>query len=72
MNHPLRSRCEGHEENQKLRALPVLVANKLHYGLVSATLRFMAVEKYRLPLLDVENVLPILNKISILGGLDDQ
>jgi CRP-like cAMP-binding protein len=28
-------------------------------------------EKYRLPLLDVENVLPILNKIAILGGLDD-
>lgn len=27
--------------------------------------------KYRLPLLDVENVLPILNKIAILGGLDD-
>lgn len=32
----------------------------------------MAIEKYRLPLLDVENVLPILNKISILGGLDDK
>lgn len=32
----------------------------------------MAMEKYRLPLLDVENVLPILNKISILGGLDDK
>ena len=31
----------------------------------------MAVEKYRLPLLDVENVLPILNRIAILGGLDD-
>ncbi|VGO19706.1 Crp/Fnr family transcriptional regulator [Pontiella sulfatireligans] len=31
----------------------------------------MAIEKYRLPLLDVENVLPILNQISILGGLDD-
>ncbi len=31
----------------------------------------MAIDKYRLPLLDVENVLPILNKISILGGLDD-
>jgi CRP-like cAMP-binding protein len=31
----------------------------------------MAMEKYRLPLLDVENVLPILNRISILGGLDD-
>lgn len=31
----------------------------------------MAIEKYRLPLLDVENVLPILNKIAILGGLDD-
>lgn len=31
----------------------------------------MAIEKYRLPLLDVENVLPILNKISIFGGLDD-
>ncbi len=28
-------------------------------------------EKYRLPLLDVESVLPILNQISILGGLDD-
>lgn len=32
----------------------------------------MAMEKQRVPLLDVENVLPILNKISILGGLDDQ
>lgn len=31
----------------------------------------MAIEKYRLPLLDVENVLPVLNRISILGGLDD-
>ncbi len=31
----------------------------------------MAVEKYRLPLTDIENVLPVLNKISILGGLDD-
>ncbi|MDA3835521.1 MAG: hypothetical protein PF495_19285 [Spirochaetales bacterium] len=31
----------------------------------------MAVEKYRLPLLDVESVLPILNQISVLGGLDD-
>lgn len=31
----------------------------------------MAIEKYRLPLLDVENVLPILNQIAILGGLDD-
>lgn len=31
----------------------------------------MSIEKYRLPLLDVENVLPILNKIAILGGLDD-
>ena len=31
----------------------------------------MAMEKYRLPLLDVENVLPILNKIAIFGGLDD-
>ncbi|MEN8254556.1 MAG: cyclic nucleotide-binding domain-containing protein [Verrucomicrobiota bacterium] len=31
----------------------------------------MATEKYRLPLLDVENVLPILNKISLFGGLDD-
>ncbi|NNJ70737.1 MAG: cyclic nucleotide-binding domain-containing protein [Kiritimatiellales bacterium] len=31
----------------------------------------MAIEKYRLPLIDVENVLPILNRISILGGLDD-
>jgi CRP-like cAMP-binding protein len=37
-----------------------------------ATLRCMAIEKYRLPLLDVESVLPILNKISILGGLDDE
>ena len=32
----------------------------------------MSPEKYRLPLLDVENVLPILNKISIFGALDDQ
>lgn len=31
----------------------------------------MAMEKYRLPLLDVENVLSILNKISLFGGLDD-
>ncbi len=31
----------------------------------------MTVEKYRLPLLDVEKVLLILNKISLLGGLDD-
>ncbi|VGO14964.1 Cyclic AMP receptor protein [Pontiella desulfatans] len=31
----------------------------------------MAIEKYRLPLLDVEGVLPILNKIAVLGGLDD-
>ncbi len=31
----------------------------------------MAVEKYRLPLTDIENVLPVLNKIAILGGLDD-
>lgn len=31
----------------------------------------MAIEKYRLPLIDIENVLPILNQISILGGLDD-
>jgi CRP-like cAMP-binding protein len=31
----------------------------------------MAIEKYRLPLLDVENVLPILNRIAIFGGLDD-
>jgi CRP-like cAMP-binding protein len=38
---------------------------------ISATLRVMAVEKYRLPLLDVEKVLPILNRIAILGGLDD-
>ncbi len=29
-------------------------------------------EKYRLPLLDVENVLPILNQIAIFGGLDDK
>lgn len=28
-------------------------------------------EKYRLPLLDIENVLPILNKISLFGALDD-
>ena len=32
----------------------------------------MAVEKYRLPLVDVENVLPILNRIAIFGGLDDR
>jgi CRP-like cAMP-binding protein len=31
----------------------------------------MARKKYRPPLLDVENVLPVLNKIAILGGLDD-
>jgi CRP-like cAMP-binding protein len=31
----------------------------------------MAIEKYRLPLLEVEKVLPILNKISVFGGLDD-
>jgi CRP-like cAMP-binding protein len=31
----------------------------------------MAEERYRLPLLDIENVLPVLNKIAILGGLDD-
>lgn len=31
----------------------------------------MAIQKYRLPLLAVENVLPILNKISLFGGLDD-
>ncbi|WP_372807770.1 Crp/Fnr family transcriptional regulator [Pontiella sp.] len=31
----------------------------------------MAIEKYRLPLLEVETVLPILNRISIFGGLDD-
>lgn len=31
----------------------------------------MAIEKYRLPLLDVEKVLPILNRISLFGGLDD-
>jgi CRP-like cAMP-binding protein len=31
----------------------------------------MAMEKYRLPLLDVEKVLPILNRISLFGGLDD-
>ncbi len=31
----------------------------------------MAIEKYRMPLLDVENVLPMLNKIALLGGLDD-
>jgi CRP-like cAMP-binding protein len=32
----------------------------------------MAVERYRLPLLDVENVLPILNRIAIFGGLDEK
>jgi len=31
----------------------------------------MAIEKYRLPLMEVEKVLPILNRISIFGGLDD-
>jgi CRP-like cAMP-binding protein len=31
----------------------------------------MGIEKYRLPLIDIENVLPILNKIAILGGLDE-
>ncbi|MDZ8117940.1 cyclic nucleotide-binding domain-containing protein [Pontiella agarivorans] len=31
----------------------------------------MAIEKYRLPLLDVETVLPILNHISLFGALDD-
>lgn len=31
----------------------------------------MAIEKYRMPLLDVEAVLPILNRISLFGGLDD-
>lgn len=31
----------------------------------------MAIEKYRLPLLDIEDVLPILNKIALFGGLDD-
>ena len=31
----------------------------------------MTAEKQRFPLLDVENVLPILNRIAILGGLDD-
>ncbi len=31
----------------------------------------MAIEKYRLPLLDVEKVLPILNRIAVFGGLDD-
>ena len=31
----------------------------------------MGTEKYRSPLLDVEKVLPILNRISLLGGLDD-
>ncbi len=28
-------------------------------------------KKVYLPLLDIENVLPILNKISIFGGLND-
>jgi CRP-like cAMP-binding protein len=32
----------------------------------------MVREKNRLPLLDVENILPILNKISILGGMTDK
>jgi len=32
----------------------------------------MALEKYRLPLVDIENVLPILNKIAIFGGLDEK
>ena len=32
----------------------------------------MAVEKYRLPLVDVENVLPILGQIALFGGLDDK
>jgi CRP-like cAMP-binding protein len=31
----------------------------------------MEIQKYRLPLLEVESVLPILNKISLLGGLND-
>jgi CRP/FNR family transcriptional regulator, cyclic AMP receptor protein len=31
----------------------------------------MAIEKYRLPLLEIESVLPILNRISLLGALDD-
>ena len=31
----------------------------------------MSAEKHRSPLLEVETVLPILNKIAILGGLDD-
>jgi CRP/FNR family cyclic AMP-dependent transcriptional regulator len=31
----------------------------------------MDMGKYRSPLLEVEKVLPILNKISLLGGLDD-
>jgi CRP-like cAMP-binding protein len=31
----------------------------------------MSLEKYRLPLLDIENVLPVLNQIAILAGLDD-
>ena len=31
----------------------------------------MRTEKYRSPLLDVETILPILNRISLLGGLDD-
>ena len=32
----------------------------------------MTAEKYRAPLLEVEKVLPILNRIAILGGLDDK
>jgi CRP/FNR family transcriptional regulator, cyclic AMP receptor protein len=32
----------------------------------------MSSSKPYLPLLDIENVLPILNKISILGGLNDR
>jgi len=31
----------------------------------------MSADKYRPPLLEVEKVLPILNRIAILGGLDD-
>jgi CRP-like cAMP-binding protein len=31
----------------------------------------MAIDKYRMPLLEVEQVLPILNRISLFGGLDD-
>lgn len=34
-------------------------------------LESMANERYRSPLLDIENVLPVLNQIAIFGGMDD-